>query len=156
MNKRTIRSGWMVFGLSVGLFVLPASAKTTLRVGLYHNPPKVAIGENGDPQGIFVDLLQAIANEESWSLDYVPGTWAECLARLEAGTIDLMPDVAFTPDRERRFAFHSEPVLSSWFQIYARRGSGIRSLVDFDGKRVAVLEASIQQSAFENMVSGSI
>lgn len=154
MNKRTIRSGWMVFGLSVGLSVLPVSAKTTLRVGLYHNPPKVAIGENGDPQGIFVDLLQAIANEESWSLDYVPGTWAEGLARLEAGTIDLMPDVAFTPDRDRRFAFHSEPVLSSWFQIYARRGSGIRSLVDFDGKRVAVLEASIQQSAFENMVSG--
>jgi signal transduction histidine kinase len=101
-----------------------------------------------------VDLIRAMAEEEDWTLEFVPGTWAEGLARLEAGTIDLMPDVAFAPDREHRYAFHTEPVLSSWFQIYARRGSGIRSLVDLDGKRVAVLDGSIQQHAFESMVAG--
>ena len=129
-------------------------ASTPLRVGIYNNAPKVNLSPDGHPEGIFVDLIEAIAKEEHWKLVYVPGTWAEGLDRLAAGEIDLMPDVALTTERESRFAFHSEPVLSSWFQIYARRGSGIKSLVDLDGKRVAVLEGSIQESAFQKLVSG--
>lgn len=128
--------------------------RIALRVGVYENMPKIGVSPKGNPQGIFVDLIEAIAEDEDWDINYVEGTWAEGLDRLAAGHIDLMPDVAINPERESRFAFHSEPVLSSWFQIYARRGSGIRSIVDLDGKRVAVLDRSIQQSAFENLVSG--
>lgn len=103
---------------------------------------------------MFVKLLEAIAAAERWSLEYVPGTWAEGLDRLEAGQIDLMPDVAWTAARARVYAFHTEPVMSDWFQIYARRGSGIRSLVDLDGKRIALLERSVQQEAFESAIAG--
>ena len=87
-------------------------------------------------------------------MEYVAGTWSECLDRLEAGKIDIMPDVAYTRQRENIFAFNKEPVLSDWFQIYAPRGSGVRSLLDLSGKRVAVLENSIQQETFEQMRKG--
>ena len=149
------RSGGIGLGLLLALgFPFAAGAGPLLRVGVYDNPPKVGFSESGQPQGIFIDLIEATSKEEGWTLDYVPGTWAEGLDRLAKGAIDLMPDVALTPDREEIYAFHHEPVLSDWFQIYARRGSGIRSLVDLDGKRVAVLERSIQQSALEKMVAG--
>ena len=64
----------------------------------------------------------------------MPGTWAEGLDRLAKGEIDLMPDVAYTAEREKIYSFHKVPVLSSWSQVYARKGSGIRSILDLDGK----------------------
>ncbi len=160
MGTRLKKFAWASIGgfsLLAGLAcfsVYAQNVKTPIRVGLYQNIPKVAWSESGRPLGIFVDLIEDIAAKESWAIEYVPGTWVECLDRLAKGEIDLMPDVAFTVERETRYAFHHEPVLSDWFQIYARRGCGIRSLVDLDGKRLAVLEGSIQQSVFENMASG--
>jgi PAS domain S-box-containing protein len=85
-------------------------------------------------------------------LQFIAGTWGEGLDRLEKGEIDFMPDVAYTADRETKFAFHKVPVLSSWFQVYARRGSKIRSILDLDGKRISVLERSVQQDAFVRLV----
>lgn len=113
--------------------------------------PKVGLGPAGQPQGIFVDIIEAIAAREGWELAYVPGTWREGLDRVAAGEIDLMPDVAQSKSRGDRFAFHREPVLSDWFQVYARKGSGIRSVIDLAGKRVAVLDGSIQEEAFNQM-----
>jgi len=137
------------------LAVVPAQAdEVRLRVGIYQNSPKVGLSASGQPEGVFVDLLQAIAQAEGWQLEFVPGTWAEGLDRLAAGDLDLMPDVAYTQGREELYDFHREPVLSDWFQVYARRGSAIRSLLDLHGKRVAVLDRSIQQDALTKALVG--
>ncbi len=139
--------------LTIG--VPPAgAAPRVVEVGVYENAPKVFIDESGRPAGIFVDLIQHIAENEGWDLRYVPGTWGEGLDRLKAGTIDLMPDVAYSAEREKVFAFHREPVLSDWFQVYARKDAGIESIVDLAGKRIVVLEHSVQQEAFEQLVDG--
>src|SRR5690606_20492656 len=121
------RRGWLL--PLVFLFVGSLLEARTVRVGVYENSPKVFLDESGKPAGIFIDLLEAIAAEEQWTLAYVPGTWAEGLDRLKNGKIDLMPDVALTAEREALYAFHREPVLSDWFQIYARPDSGIRSVL---------------------------
>jgi len=127
----------------------PAWAENrVVKVGLYENAPKVFTDESGRPAGIFVDIIEYIAKKEGWELQYVAGTWAEGLARLEAGNIDLMPDVAFTAEREKKYSFHKIQVLSSWFQAYARKGSGLQSILDLNGKRIAVLDKSVQQEAF--------
>jgi ABC-type amino acid transport substrate-binding protein/putative methionine-R-sulfoxide reductase with GAF domain len=125
-----------------------------VNVGVYENAPKVFISESGEPAGIFIDIIEEIAKSEGWVLRYVSGTWGEGLDRLEKGEIDLMPDVAYTADREKMFSFHKEPVLSSWFQVYARKGSRIQSILDLDGKRIAVLERSVQQEAFSGLAGG--
>ena len=137
--------------LSCLLLAAPAWAGQKVRVGLYQNSPKVALSADGKPEGIFVDLIEAIAAREDWQIEYVAGTWAEGLARLGQGEIDLMPDVAFTPARESLFAFHKEPVLASWNQVYARRGAGVRSMLDLQSKRVAVVQDSVQHTLFAGM-----
>lgn len=131
----------------------PSSAidRKTLVVGIYENPPKVFTTKSGKPAGIFIDIIEHIADSEGWKLRYVSGTWAEGLDRLAKGEIDLMPDVAYTSEREKLFAFHKVPVLSSWFQVYAPKDSGIRSIVDLDGKRIAVVDRSVQKDAFESL-----
>ena len=140
--------------LLILMALLHAGAEPYLRVGIYNNSPKVAMSESGEPEGIFIDLIEEIAGIEGWRLEYVPGTWAECLDRLESAEIDLMPDVALTPSREAIYSFHDEPALSDWFQVYAPRGSGIRSVLDLRGKRVSMLERSIQQEAFGEALIG--
>ncbi len=148
-------AGWAGLCLLIALLApFAARAELRVRVGLYQNSPKVAVSEAGKPEGIFVDLIEAIAADEGWSLEYVPGTWSQGLDRLAAGEIDLMPDVALTQAREAVYAFHREPALSDWFQVYARRGSGIRSVLDLNGKRVSLLERSIQQEALEKATLG--
>ena len=146
------RFGWPL--LASLWFAAPLHAQQLVRVGIYQNSPKVDYTASGQAQGIFVDVIEAIAREEGWKIEYVPGTFREGLERLAAGRIDLMPDVARTRERESLYAFHTESVLTSWNQVFARPDSGIRSLLDLDGKRVAVLEGSVQQAFISRMAAG--
>ncbi|MHB8845720.1 MAG: histidine kinase dimerization/phospho-acceptor domain-containing protein, partial [Nitrospirota bacterium] len=129
------------------------SGERTVAVGVYENAPKVFTSGSGKPSGIFVDIIEHIAEAEGWKLHYVSGTWAEGLARLAKGQIDLMVDVAYTTEREKVYAFHKVPVLTGWSQVYARRDSGIRSILDLNGKRVGALEQTIQIETFRRMTN---
>lgn len=125
-----------------------------IRVGVYENPPKVFTSASGKPSGIFIDIIEQIADAEGWRLRYAAGTWAEGLDRLAKGEIDLMPDVAYTPEREKKFSFHQVPVLSSWSQVYAGKNSKIQSILDLEGKRIAVMEGSVQEGTFARFAGG--
>jgi signal transduction histidine kinase len=150
--------GWLILCPLLVLLIpiypdtsLAAGKNRIVRVGVYENAPKVFISESGNPAGIFIDIIEHIAKSEGWTLRYVPGTWGEGLDRLSKGEIDLMPDVAYSLEREKVFSFHKEPVLSDWFQVYANKDKQIRSIVDLDGKKIVVLERSVQQEAFRQL-----
>ena len=130
---------------------VPAASRE-LRVGVYSNEPKVVVDAGGKASGIFVDLLQLVATREQWTLKFVPCDWQDCLDALRAGELDLMPDVARSPEREALYDFHTLPVLHSWSQIYRAPGSAIHSLFDLQGKRVAVLRGSVQRATFASMM----
>lgn len=126
-----------------------------LRVGVYQNNPKIFIGENGKPQGIFIELLDAVALAEGWELRYQPCAWQDCLEMLVDGKLDLMPDVAHTEARAKIYDFHTTPALLSWSQLYRRPGVHILSYADLDGKRIAVLDGSVQQRFLSELLQAS-
>lgn len=130
------------------------SESRVVRAGVYQNKPKIFTDEKGRPSGILIELLDEMAAQEGWTLAYVTCEWADCLRALEEGRIDLMPDVAVTPERELKFDFHTTPVLESWSRIYASARMPIYRTSELNGKRVAVLKESIQQTAFEQMMRG--
>ena len=152
-----LNSALFIFTLLFLLYFISAYANAgdrVVKVGVYENAPKIFTSESGKPAGIFIDIIEHIAKNEGWRLQYVSGAWGEGLDRLAKGEIDLMPDVAYTAGRDRIFSFHKTPVMSSWFQVYARKGSGIKSILDLGGKRIAVLERSVQQEAFVRLADG--
>lgn len=120
------------------------ASQPTLKVGAYNNAPKIFLTETKEPAGFFVDLLNAIAGEQNWKLHYIPCEWDECLEKLEKGEIDIMPDVAYSKEREERFMFNHEDVLSAWSVIYGNKGHTIISILDLHQKRVAVVKDAIQ------------
>jgi diguanylate cyclase (GGDEF)-like protein/PAS domain S-box-containing protein len=122
-----------------------------VQVGIYTNAPKLYFTEQGQADGILVDMLKEVAKAESWQLRFVHCEWAQCLAALDNGSIDLLPDVAWSEERSQRLDFHQVPALHSWSQLYRRIGVAITSMTDTSGKRIAVLSGSIQQRYFTDL-----
>ena len=143
----------MAFLLLLLLVSTPLAARE-IRVGLYENPPKLFSSERNEPRGLLIELLQEIASREGWGLTFVRCEWSQCLHLLDQGQLDLMPDVALNPERLQRFDFHTYPALNSWSQIYRHPDQQIESLLDLQGKRVAVLEGSIQENALRQLLAG--
>lgn len=139
--------------LWLGLAVSAAAAleRTSIRVGVYENPPKIMLDEQGQITGIFGDVLAYIAERERWQIEPVPCRFNDCLNMLRAGELDLLPDVALNVARDRDFEFHPTPVLRSWSQLYSQSPSTISSLIDLEGLRVAVLQGSVQQDYLRNL-----
>ncbi len=119
-------------------------ASVPVKVGIYQNEPKVYLDQQGKPAGFFPEILNFIAEKEDWKLEYIPCTWNECLDKVESGELDLMTDVAFSESRARRFNFNKEVVLGNWSGVYTGNGIAIRSILDLDRKKIAVVKGSIQ------------
>ncbi|MDD2741326.1 MAG: response regulator [Rhodocyclaceae bacterium] len=131
--------------------LLQAAPREVL-VGVYSNEPKIFLA--GDqPSGILGDLLKEIAQHEGWTLKAVPCTWQDCLQALQAQKIDLMPDLAYSEERARLFAFHQHPALFSWSGIYRLEGVKINSMLDLKGKRLAILQGSIQEPYLKKLLA---
>jgi ABC-type amino acid transport substrate-binding protein len=136
------------------LFVIttfsPVTAARDVRVAFQEIPPSFFSDENGKPAGLFVDLSEDIAAKEGWNIIWVHGTLSENLDRLSSRQIDLMPGIVDTPERERLYDFNRVAALSAWSQVYAPPGSGINTILDLDGKRVAILRGDINGIAFRD------
>jgi len=161
MRKFRLKSVIAAFLLLSCMLIVPAlpqpaeAAEETLkvRVGLYDNKPKIWRDENGAAQGMFADILGSIAEAEAWELEYVYGTWDECMARLAANEIDIMPDVAVSEDRLWLYDFNEETVLVNWGTLYTRPGIEIGSIMDLDGKRIAAMKGGILYDGVQGLKS---
>jgi ABC-type amino acid transport substrate-binding protein len=128
--------------LLCALTSLSGIAQETIRVGVYNNPPKVEIDDAGIISGLFPGLIEHIAAQENWILQYVPGTWTESMDRLDRGEIDLMVDVAYTIPRQALYAFNEETILVNWGTVYTGQEIDVLSLTDLEDLRVAVMRGS--------------
>jgi diguanylate cyclase (GGDEF)-like protein/PAS domain S-box-containing protein len=124
-----------------------------VRVGVYANEPKLVLDQYGGISGILGDLLGEIARLERWDLQAVPCDWQHCLELARRGEIDLLPDVAFSEARTQQLDFHRVPSLFSWSQLYSHGDLHLESMLDLEGRRIAVLDGSIQQKYLETLLA---
>ena len=120
-----------------------ANNSVLLRVGAYENHPKIFTDSDGNVAGLFPEILGYIAEKEGWRLEYVHGTWDQCLERLRNKEIDIMVDVALSEERRKLYDFTKETVLANWGVIYTTRDFALSSLLDLQDKNVAVMKESI-------------
>jgi two-component system sensor histidine kinase/response regulator len=146
---------WLGLIALFGLFAgdLAQAELRVVRVGVSTNEPKIFLGQEGQSTGILGDLLREIAKREGWTLKPVQCVWHDCLQALQAGRIDLLPDLAYSEQRARVFDFHRVPALYSWSEIYRLQGTKINSMPDLQGMRVAVLEGSIQEGFVSKLLA---
>lgn len=119
-------------------------SETVIKMGIYQNRPKVFTDEMGKPDGFFVDITNEIAKQNNFKIEYVLGSWSENIKKLEKKEIDAMLDVSFTEERAEKFLFNKNLVIESWIQVFSLKKTKIDEIRDLAGKRIAVMENSVQ------------
>ncbi|MEH0023117.1 MAG: transporter substrate-binding domain-containing protein [Desulfobacter sp.] len=117
--------------------VTHAALPDRITVGIYDFKPLILMDADGRPQGIFPDILTDFADQRDISLEFVHGTWDQCLEWLKTGRIDLLPAIVRTEERTAVYSFSKETVLASWGQVYTREGLKAGNMLDLEGKRIA-------------------
>ncbi|MFZ5427601.1 MAG: PAS domain S-box protein [Thermodesulfobacteriota bacterium] len=148
-SPRLLASAWLALAILAGTAAPPLAAQP-VKVGVYNFTPLIFM-DNGSPAGLFVDILKDVAKREDWQLEFIFGSWAECLARLDSGEIDILPSIAQTEERSLKFDFSREYLFLDWGLIYRRKGSRLNTVFDLDGKRVAALEGSVYTKEFQSL-----
>jgi PAS domain S-box-containing protein len=141
----------LILLVCIGSPAFAADFSKTIKVGVYENQPKIFTDDTGKVSGFWPDIIEYIASAEGWKIGYVQGTWSQCLQRLENNEIDMMPDVAYTDERTATYAFSNETVYTSWSRVYARVGANINSIIDLEGKKIAVLRGSVNVEGEEGI-----
>ncbi len=154
MKKKKASSFSLLTAFLVLVLFIPSSlvGKTVLKVGVYNNKPTIFVDETGTAQGLFIDILEDVALQEDWEIEYVAGHFSEVLHRLQTGTIDILPATAFSKEREGYVNFTNETVIANWGEIYTSTLLNITSLVELEGKVIAVKQDDIHFKALQNMV----
>ena len=120
-------------------------------MGVFQNKPMVFTDENGEAQGLFIDVLRAVAEREDWDLEFVPGTWSEGLERLRKGEIDFVCYIVYTHGRDAYADYTREVVWTVWGMVFVRSHSRIESVPTMEGKKVAVMKGSVHVEDFRRL-----
>jgi PAS domain S-box-containing protein len=62
---------------------------------------------------------------------------------LKSAEVDILGPIAYSQKRNKRYDFTYETVLTNWGQIYVNKHSGIESILDLKGKKIAVLQNDV-------------
>lgn len=137
------------------LFVFSGTtwASTPVKIGTFNNPPIVFEDVDGQIQGLAIDIVNAVAKQENWQVEYVHNPWATAYQQLEQNEIDLLVGIAFSSDRAEQFQFTSETLLSNWGKIYSSKEANITRLLDLEGKRIALMQQSIHSRKLKELLA---
>lgn len=137
--------------LLVGCTAEPAGR--VVRINLVDSPPLEYLGEDGVESGFAVDVLRDVAKSEGWQLEWVPSSWPESLERLEAGEIDLLFPMLPSNARRERYEFSQRSMFTTWGRVFANPDVRIDSIVDLEGKSLAVVERDFYGDEIRNMLT---
>lgn len=122
----------------------------TVKVGWYEDSYHIT-GKNGERSGYAYEYEQAVSAYTGWTYQYVKGDWEELLSKLQKGEIDLMAAISYTDERAKTMLFSDEPMGEEKYYLYADLTHAHISPSDLstlNGKRVAVMEKSVQATQF--------
>jgi len=105
--------------------------------------PYTFINEKGEADGFSVDIARAVTKAMDIDLEFRPGPWNQAMKELQDGTIDLLPMMAHSTERDKIFDF-SVPHTIAYDAIFTKKGNAsFASLKDLSGKTVIVMNKDV-------------
>ena len=137
---------FFLFFSILSFFTTDISAKEqkTVKVGYYfsHNFQE-GMDDSSPKSGYSYEYLQKLASYTGWKYQYVYGEWDELFEQLTKGEIDLMPGVAYSPDRVDLVSYPEKEMLNETFYIYKDENDSSMQCGDIEsykGKKIGTLQ----------------
>jgi len=120
-------------------------------------PPFCIIDKNGKADGFSMDLFKAAAKAVNLKIEIKIGVWNIIKQDLVKGTVDALPLMGRTPEREQIYDF-SLPYITLHGAVFVRKGtSDIKSLADLKKKTIIVMKGdNAEEYVRRNSVSYNI
>ncbi|ULJ64404.1 substrate-binding periplasmic protein [Wielerella bovis] len=110
-------------------------------------PPFATRGDKGEMIGLDMDLLNAIAKKEGFSLKFIPHAMTGLLETVNEGEADIVATgVNITPEREQLYTFSKSYFDAKWVAIVDKQQNQFNSFDDLRGKPIAVQKASLSET----------
>ena len=114
--------------------------QTPVIVGAEMDWPPFDFVINDKVTGYSNELLTLAAKKVGLPIEFVSGfTWTELLKKIEAGSVEVLPAIYKTPEREKVYAFTDMYAVNPSVLVAHHTNEGINGLDDLFGKKVATV-----------------
>ena len=137
--------------ISLLLAAIVADASENVRVGYFTKAVLSQTSGSGEPEGLAVDVLKDVAEDQGWQLAWTCEGLGVLIEKLKIGEIDLILTIGQTSERDAYLDFCEEPLITTWGSLLSRHDSGIRSIPDVEGRRIAYVSGSFLMPEFKQL-----
>lgn len=128
----------------------------TLKVGYFDYEGFLELDANGEYAGYGVEYLEDIAAITGWDYEFVPGTWEECLKRLEEGSIDLLCTAQYSKDRAEIYDYTKYEAGVEYAMLLVEENNEsifYEDYTSFRGLRIGMMKDSFQNTLLPQYAS---
>jgi ABC-type amino acid transport substrate-binding protein len=127
-------------------------ASKTVRIVAFNHYPAIFKAQDNSIQGYYVDFISEIAKREGWNIEYIYGDWADGLARIKSGEVDVLTSVTLTQERTAFMDYGKAPLNTAWSELYVNKHSTIDNIRQVQGKRIAIMKGDTNGANLRNLV----
>ncbi|MDA3911107.1 MAG: transporter substrate-binding domain-containing protein [Bacteroidales bacterium] len=110
--------------------------------GDYDYAPFSFITKTGNPSGLEVDVLEAIAASGDLELSYHLSRWGNAIANIQSGKTDIIVGIIFSEEREKHLDF-TIPIHTEYYSIFIRKDLPFEDLSSLYDYKPAVLDKDV-------------
>lgn len=105
------------------------------------NEPYYIYNEKTDSiEGLDVDLLKKAYKDTDIKLDFKITTWDDALEMIKSGAVDIIPNIAKTPERESFMSFSKSYRDQCVYAFYSLTDNRFNSYDELKNKRIGIME----------------
>ncbi len=126
--------------------------KRSLRVAMFNAPPIMELTEDNKRQGFMVELLEQMAREEDWDIEWVNMDWPQAIPRTLNNDIDLIPFIAYSEARAELLDFNEEGILTGWGQVYVHHQEKMpENIIGLSGRTLGIIKNEVYGIKLANL-----
>jgi len=126
-----------------------------LRVGTLTDAPPAIYFKDGQFTGFDNELLRDIAKREGFQVEFVGTEFASLLAGVANGRFDIGSSTISATEARKKTVLFSNGYHAEYTVIVTAEGAKLTSLESFKGKRLGVVQASVQDDFASKKVPGA-
>lgn len=114
------------------------------RIGYFSSPPLSFVDpETRQANGLIVDLMNQMALEYGFTIEWVHDEWPVLLEKTKTHEIDMITSAGYNESRATYLDFAVESFVTVWGQVFIPNDSTVENIFDLDNKTIAALKGDI-------------